>query len=110
MVVDQVDIHGISALETEDDPQIPRDSHGPKAVEIAAQPMQPQPGSIHVFGTFGVVQLVENPPDPSNMGLWQPAAVILLLEAAQAAMAEVGDHRVRRIRLVGRDGFKIRVR
>lgn len=110
MVVDQVDIHGISALETEDDPQVPRDPHRPKAVEIAAQPMQPQPGAIHVFGTFGGVQLVEDPPDPSDMGLRQAAAVILLLEAAQVAMAKVSDHRVRRVRLVSRDRFKIRVR
>ena len=93
MVVHEIDIDRVASLKAEGDPEVPRDSDGPEAVQVAAEPMQAEAGSVHVFGSFGVVQLVEDALDARDIRLRKSAAVVLLVEASQPAMAEVGDHR-----------------
>ena len=108
MVVHEIDVDRVASLEAEDDPEIPRDSNGPEAVQVAAEPMQPEAGPVHVFGPFGVVQLVEDALDARDMRLRKSAPIILLVEAPQPAMAEVDDHglTVRRASIAG-DGFEV---
>jgi hypothetical protein len=56
MIVDEIDIECVAFLEAKNDPPIAADRDAPKALEIAAQPMQAQTHDLHVVDRNGGLQ------------------------------------------------------
>lgn len=56
MIIDVIDIVGVTLLETKDDTPVRPDSNGPEAFKIACQAVQSEAGQIHVFMPPGSVE------------------------------------------------------
>jgi len=56
VIVDVVDIVGVTLLETKDDAPVRPDSNGPEASKIASQGVQSEAGQVHVFGLPGSIE------------------------------------------------------
>ena len=75
MVVDQIDIEGVSILDPEDDAPVAGYAHGPEAMEVAGQRVQHLARQVHVARSRGGLQggqdaldLVEQPRiDPADI-------------------------------------------
>lgn len=56
MVVDQVHIHGVSSVETPDNPPVGADSDSPETSQITFQWVQAKTGQVHFFRPIGTIQ------------------------------------------------------
>jgi hypothetical protein len=56
MVVDQINVAGVTLLEPEDHPPVRAESHAPEAFQAASERVEPETGKIHVFGLSGSVE------------------------------------------------------
>jgi hypothetical protein len=92
MVIDEIDVTGISAFETKNHPPIPTYEHRPEALAIAPQRMQPEARSIHVLGFDRSIKTRKDALDFGNEIRPYLAAVAAIIEALQAAMFEISYH------------------
>jgi hypothetical protein len=92
MVIDEIDVTGVSAFETKNHPPIPAYEHRPEALAIATQRMQPEAGSIHILG---LGRSIEPRKDALYLGdEIRPylAAIAAIIKALQATMFESSYH------------------
>lgn len=92
MIVDQIDIAGVPALETEDDAPVTRYCHGPVPGEIASQPMQSVAGQAHVGWFRCFLKTGKNSLDLIHMIRLYPPSVSSLEKELKAFVAEANDH------------------
>lgn len=92
MVVEQVHVARVLAIETEDDAPVAGYGHGPESGEVALQRMQPKARQRHVVRYRSLVQTGENTLD--LVGLIRPdlAAVSRFEQQAQPFMSEAANH------------------
>ena len=67
MIVDKIDIEGVSAFKPEDDPPVAAHTHGPEASEFAGQRVQNEPRQVYVFDTLCRMQPEENTTQAFNL-------------------------------------------
>ena len=96
MIVDQVHVVGVRALEAEHDPPIARDAYRPVARAVALQRMQPKTGQIHMRGFGRFVQAGEDALDPGDRFRRHPPPVSILVQKPEPLVAKIPDHRFTR--------------
>ena len=96
VVVDQVDLGRVNALEPEHDPPIAGHPHGPVTGEVPFQRMEPEAGKIHVLWAGRMIETRQDPietrQDPFDLGNVRgryAASVSLLVEQFQTLVPEV---------------------
>ena len=92
MVIDQVQVHNVHAIEAKDDSPIAGYVHGIESLAVAGQRMKAQAWKVHVCWGAAGVQARENHSDPLYLGLLQALALTLLVEQPKTLVANVADH------------------
>lgn len=92
MVVDQVDVNDIFAFESKDDSEVARHINSPKPAQVSSQAVEPPSWNAHILRPARLIETFKYPVNADNMGLWQTAAIVSLVEAPQATMPKVRDH------------------
>ncbi|MDR3557143.1 MAG: hypothetical protein P4L55_20510 [Syntrophobacteraceae bacterium] len=92
MVIKQIDVRGVLALELKYDPQITRYGHRPLSFAFAFQGMEPEAGQIHVGGFLADVQKGEYLLNFPNMLCGYPACIALCEQSLQPLMSKANDH------------------
>ena len=96
MIIDQIHVAGVDALEAEYDPPVARHSDRPEARAIALQRMQSEAGQVHVRGFGRFVEAGEDALDPGDRFRRHPPPVPLLVQEPEPLVAEIPDHRFTR--------------
>lgn len=91
MVIQQIDIGRVSALEAEDDPPIGPYRYAPEPRQLALERMQAKARQRHVIGSRRAIQARQHNPDLIDVLGVHPTPVVDLVQAPQAAMLEVPD-------------------
>jgi len=92
VVVDQVDITGITILETECDTPIPRNAHAPVTSSVTPEPVKAIPWQIEIIGCSRTIQMSEDVPHTTQLVGPDLPAVALLVEALEALVAKALNH------------------
>jgi len=95
VIIDVINILGITLLEPKDDAPVRPDSNAPEASKIACQAVQSKAGQVHIFGLSGSIQYREDVlhflsvigADPFGISLFKKPSQPLMPEAANHDMA-----------------------
>jgi hypothetical protein len=92
VIIEEIHVKGVTVFETEYDPPIPADCNAPKAFQVAAQPMQPQPLDIHIVNSDGGLQAKEQARYLVDEIGPQLASIIVLIQSPEPTMPNASDH------------------
>jgi len=92
VVVDEIDIVGMSRIEAEDDSPVGADAHGPAPPQIAAERVQSEAREIQRIDGLGVLQGKQDAPQLRDILGGNLASVSALVEPLQAAVLDAGDY------------------
>ncbi len=92
MVIDEIDVTGISAFETKNQPPIPAYEHRPEALAIATQGVQPEARSIHVLRLGRSIKARQDALCLGHEIRPYLAAVAAIVKALQATGFEISYH------------------
>jgi hypothetical protein len=92
MVIHQIDIMGMTGLETEDDPPVGADNDSPEARQVSSELVQSETGQIHVAYRGGFVQTGQNALDLVHLIGPDIAAFPSLIEPPQSPMPKILYH------------------
>jgi hypothetical protein len=88
MVIEQINIERIAALEAEDDAPVRGHLDCPEASQFAFKRVEPEAGGVHVGHSRRGVQTAQNTPNLGHLVSPDVPAIALLEEALQAPMLE----------------------
>jgi hypothetical protein len=94
MIVDEIDVEGISALEAKNDPPIAGHGDAPISLEIASERMEAKAVDAHILNLLGNIKATQDALDPADQVGLHATAVSPLIEALQATVPESQDHAV----------------
>jgi hypothetical protein len=83
VIIDQIDVYDIGALEAKNDPPIRADRDAPKIRQIAFELVQPETRQIHVFRRGGSVEARKNDPDLFYVFRVHATNVVFFVETPQ---------------------------
>jgi len=92
VVVDQVDIKGITILETEGDAPVSRNRHAPVASSVTPEPVKTIPWQIEISRHSGTIQMGQDALNASQLVGSDPTVVALVVEALQAQVPKTLKH------------------
>ena len=94
MVIDQIHIAGMNAVEAEDDAPVARDADRLESRQIAFQGMQSVSGQVHVGGLGGLVQTGKDAFHLVGLLGRHPAPIPLLVEELQPLVPKSNDYEI----------------
>jgi hypothetical protein len=92
MVVDEINVSDIAAVEPKYDAPITGDSDGPKSSKIALQGMQSESGKVHAPGLRGLIEPCQDAFDLLSMLRQHPPPISLLVDGAEILVAKADYH------------------
>ena len=92
MIVLEVDIDGIFAIEGKSKPKVAGHGHCPTSFLIAPERMQPPARNVHVFCAGRSIQTVQHSIDPRTMLVRNSARSAIGEEPGKALMAKDANH------------------
>ena len=66
MIVDQIDVEGISILKAKDDPPVAGHSHAPKSLKVASERMEAKAVNTHILGLLGDIEARQDALDSAD--------------------------------------------
>lgn len=92
MVILEIDINGILAVEGKCEPQVPGHGDCKTPFPRAVQRMEPPAGDIHISRLAGRVESIQHPFDASSMFGWDAARHAGHEEPLETLVAKAADH------------------
>ncbi len=92
MIIDQVDVEGVLAVEAENDAPVGAQRDRPKTLQVSLQRMQAKARNRHVLRTARLVQAGQDAGDLVGVLRVEFAAVVILEQPPQSLVPETQDH------------------
>jgi hypothetical protein len=92
MIVDEIDVEGISVLEAKYDPPVAGHSDAPKSLKVAFERMEAKAMNAHILNPLGDIEARQDALDPADQVRPHATPVSPFVETLQATMPETYDH------------------
>jgi hypothetical protein len=92
MIVDQIDVVGVAAIEAEDSTPVGSYGHSPEPGQVALERVQPETGQVHLADLVSFIETRENALDLVDLIRPELAPIAFLIQPPQSAMLKAPDH------------------
>ncbi len=92
MVVEKIDVNGVTFVKAKNNPPVGPDRDRLEPLEFALQGMKPKARTVQILWRIGGVQKCQNVPDALDHAGRQQLWVIVLVEALETLVPEAADH------------------